>query len=410
MQQFVKHSRTIEHLHQGSLSKYIGLCASLLQQQGYSQALVQSRILLISRFSQWLERNGIETYTTETCTLQRFLRDYKRKRRVRPGDAAALARFLVLLRQRQAAPNPPPMSISAQQRVIARFERYLVQERKLSPGTAAYYVRFTHRFLCERFKHGGVNLACIRASDVTGFIQHRAHQHSPGYAKLLVTSLRSFFRHLQHRGAIAADLAACVPTVPSWSFAALPKFLPVGMVQQVLKNCDRQTSLGRRDYAILLLLARLGLRACEVASLNLEDIDWDIGQIRVCGKGGETSRLPLPADVAKALATYLRRGRPCCASRRVFIRNRAPFKEFAGPVAVSCLVRNSLKKAGLDSKCRGAHRFRHTLATNLLRQGCSLDEIGELLRHRSPNTTAIYAKVDLVALRTLALPWPGGAQ
>jgi len=410
MQQFVKYSHTIERLNQGSLSEHIGLCASLLKQQGYSQALVQSRMLLINRFSRWLERNGIGTYRIDACTLQRFLRDYKRKRRVRHGDAAALARFLVLLRQRQAAPNPQPKPVSAQQRVTARFERYLLQERKLSQGTAAYYVRFAHRFLCERFKQGGVNLACIRAADVMGFIQHRAHQHSPGYAKLLVTSLRSFFRHLQQRGAIATDLGACVPTVPSWSFATLPKFLPVGIVRRVLKNCDRQTSLGRRDYAILLLLARLGLRACEVASLNLEDIDWDTGQIRVCGKGGESSPLPLPADVGKALATYLWRGRPCCASRRVFIRNRAPFTEFAGPVAISCLVRNSLKKAGLDSKRRGAHRFRHTLATNLLRQGCSLDEIGELLRHRSPNTTAIYAKVDLVALRTLALPWPGGAQ
>jgi site-specific recombinase XerD len=410
MQQFFKDSRIIERLHQEPLSEHLGSYASLLKQQGYARASAQSQILLVSRFSQWLERNGIDTYTVDERALQRFLQDYKRKRKVRDGDAAALARFLVLLRQKHAAPNPLPVPVSAQQRVAAKFERYLLQDRKLSQGTSAYYIRFAHRFLCERFKQGGVKLACIRAADVTSFIQRHAHQHSPGYAKLLVTSLRSFFRHLRHRGAIATDLAACVPTVPSWSFSALPKFLSVGVVSRVLKNCDRQTPLGRRDYAILLLLARLGLRTCEVASLNLEDIGWDIGQIRVCGKGGESASLPLPADVGEALATHLRSGRPCCTSRRVFIRHRAPFTDFASPVAISCLVRNSLKKAGFDSTRRGAHLFRHTLATNLLRKGCSLDEIGELLRHRSPNTTAIYAKVDLVALRTLALPWPGGGQ
>jgi site-specific recombinase XerD len=410
MQQFLEDSRIIEPLHQGPLTEHFGSYILLLKQQGYSRSSAQAQILLISRFSQWLERNGIETCTVDACTLQRFLRDYKRKRRVRSGDAAALARFLVLLRQKQAVPNPQPAPVSAQRRVTAKFQRYLVQERKLSQGTSAYCVRFAYRFLCERFKQGGVKLGCIRAADVTSFIQRHAHQHSPGYAKLLVTSLRSFFRHLHHRGVIATDLAACVPTVPSWSFSALPKLLPVGVVSRVLKNCDRQTPLGRRDYAILLLLARLGLRTCEVASLNLEDIDWDTGQIRVCGKGGESASLPLPADVGEALATHLRSGRPCCTSRRVFIRNRAPFTEFASPVAISCLARNALKKAGLDSTRRGAHLFRHTLATNLLRQGCSLDEIGELLRHRSPNTTAIYAKVDLDALRTLALPWPGGGQ
>ena len=304
MQQFFKDSRIVECLHQGRLSEHLGSYASLLKQQGYARASAQSQILLINHFSRLLERNGIDTYTVDECTLQRFLQDSKRKRKVRDGDAAALARFSLLLRQRQAAPNPQPVPVSPQQRVTAKFERYLLQERELSQGTSAYYVRFAHRFLCERFKQGGVKFACVRAADVTGSIQHCAHQHSPGYAKLLVTSLRSIFRHLQHRGAIATDLAACVTIVPSWSFSVLPNFLPVGVVSRVLKNFDLQTPQERRDYAILLLLARLGPRKCEVASLNLEEIDWDTGQIRVCGKGGESASLPLPADVGKALATY----------------------------------------------------------------------------------------------------------
>jgi integrase/recombinase XerD len=170
---------------------------------------------------------------------------------------------------------------------------------------------------------------------------------------------------------------------------------------------DRR-SLGRRDYAILLLLARLGLRAPEVVALNLEDIDWEAGRLTVHGKGGRSTQMPLPADVGEAVAAYLCNGRPRCLSRRVFIRAKAPLGGFASSVAICVIVVHALERAGVESARKGAHLFRHTLACDLLRQGCSLDEIGELLRHQSPDTTAIYAKVDLTALQSLALPWPGG--
>jgi integrase len=160
----------------------------------------------------------------------------------------------------------------------------------------------------------------------------------------------------------------------------------------------------------LLLLARLGLRACEIVALNLEDIDWENARITIRSKGGRWAQLPLPTDVGKALALYLRHGRPTCSCRRVFIRDRAPRIGFANSIAVSSLVMRALERAGVDSARKGAHLFRHSLATDMIRQGASLDEIGELLRHQSPNTTAIYAKVDLPALRPLALPWPGGVQ
>jgi len=181
-------------------------------------------------------------------------------------------------------------------------------------------------------------------------------------------------------------------------------------VQRVLRHNDCRTPVGRRNYAILQLLARLGLRACEVVALNLEDIDWENARITIRSKGGRWAQLPLPNDVGKALAAYLRYGRPCCPCRRVFIRDRAPRMGFANSIAVSTLVMRALKRAGVDSARKGAHLFRHSLATDMIRRGASLDEIGELLRHQSPNTTAIYAKVDLPALRPLALPWPGGAR
>jgi site-specific recombinase XerD len=278
----------------------------------------------------------------------------------------------------------------------------------LSKATLQNYVPFIDQFLSERFRNKRLNLSTLRATDVTGFVQRHAHRLSPGRAKLLVTALRSFFRYLRHRGEISLDLAGCVPTVPNWSRSTLPKFLSPGTVQRVLKRCDRQAPLGRRNYAILLLLARLGLRGGEVVALNLEDIDSS--QMTVHGKGGQSTPMPLPTDVGEAIAAYLRHGRPRCSSRRVFIRAKAPLGGFANSVAISLIVMRALERAGVESARKGAHLFRHTLACDLLRQGCSLDEIGELLRHQSPDTTAIYAKVDLVGLHSVALPWPGGSR
>jgi len=181
-------------------------------------------------------------------------------------------------------------------------------------------------------------------------------------------------------------------------------------VKQVLQHCDRQTTVGRRDYAILLLLARLGLRSCEVAGLNLENIDWKNGVFSVLGKGGRSSQLPLPADVGKAIAAYLKHGRARSSSRRrVFLRARAPAVEFTS-MAVRDVVKRALARAGIDSPRKGAHQLRHALATGMLKRGASLSEIGELLRHQNPDTTRIYAKVDLIALRALAMPWPGGGR
>ena len=206
------------------------------------------------------------------------------------------------------------------------------------------------------------------------------------------------------------DLASCVLPVASWSFSAIPKSLPPGTVQRVLAGHDRSTPVGRRNYAILLLLARLGLRAGEVVGLNLEDLDWDNGLIRIRRKGSRWTRLPLPSDVGAAIAAYLQSDRPPSSSRRVFLRHNAPIRGFAHTICVSSIVRRTLIAAGVDSGRTGAHLFRHTLAVDLLRNGASLDQIGDVLGHRSPNTTALYAKVDIAALREVALPWPGGAR
>jgi site-specific recombinase XerD len=225
----------------------------------------------------------------------------------------------------------------------------------------------------------------------------------------MTTALRSFLRYARYRGDTTLDLAAAVPVVANWSMPSIPRAISADQTRQLLASINRQTAVGRRDYAILLLLARLGLRAGEIAFLELDDIDWGAGQLSVHGKSGQRNELPLPTDVGKAIAAYLQHGRPKSASRRVFLRARAPITGF-GRSGVGSLVRHSLQRAGIDAPTRGAHQFRHGLATQMLNHGASLSEIGELLGHRHPQTSKIYTMVDIKALRTLALPWPGGAR
>jgi site-specific recombinase XerD len=362
----------------------------------------------IARFSNWLQTRQPDLHLLDEATIKRFLQ--RDQNIVHSAESAPLRRFLAMLREIGVAAAKPPEPISDQRRFFDEYRRYLLQERGLAEATLVNYIPFAEQLLAGRFGQSAISLTELTATDVTKFLQERAHQLSRGRAKLLVTALRSFLRYLRHQGEISLDLAGCVPPVAIWSLSTVPKFLPAGSVQRVLDHCERNTPDGKRNYAVLLLLARLGLRACEVVALGLDDIDWDHGQLTIRCKGGRWAQMPLPSDVGEAIAIYLRSGRPRCVCRRVFLRHRAPIRGFAHSITVSTIVRRALIRTGIDSVRKGAHLFRHTLATDLLRQGASLDEIGEVLRHRSPNTTAVYAKVDLTALRTLALPWPGGVR
>ena len=404
-------SNTIERLRQGPLSEHLDADAAGVAEQGYSHDSIRQQIVAIADFSRWRKQKNIDVHALDSKVVDRFLRLRGRPRRVRRGDPKTLQRLLTMLRQKGVVkPHQPPVTDNAQARIVADFQRYLLQERGLSPLTLLHYVPVMEQFLSERFHNRAPNFAMLRAPHVTGFVMRHARQLSPMRARLMVTALRSFFRYRRHRGAIATDLAACVPTIPNWSLSTLPRFLPAATVERILECCDQTTSVGRRNHAILLLLARLGVRAGEVVGLSLDDIDWSTGQITLRGKGGKSAQLPLAADVGAALAAYLRHDRPRSATRRVFLRHRAPLVGFGNSSTISSLVRRALKHAGVESAHTGAHVLRHSLATSLLRQGGSLDEIGELPRQQSPNTTAIYAKVDVTALHTLALPWPGGGR
>jgi integrase len=223
--------------------------------------------------------------------------------------------------------------------------------------------------------------------------------------------LRSFLAYLFQKGRTRINLASAVPSVAGWRLSELPRYLEGAQVEQILRNCDRRCKIGKRDYAMLLLFARLGLRVGEVARLALTDIDWRAGELRVHGKGGRVDRLPLPTDVGQAIVDYLRKGRPRCSARLVFIQGQVPHVGFADSPASLCgIVRRALARARIQGRHGGAHVLRHSLATRMLANGGSLAEIGRVLRHQHIQTTEIYAKVDLSALRAMTHPWPGGAQ
>ena len=227
----------------------------------------------------------------------------------------------------------------------------------------------------------------------------------------MCSTLRQFMRYLHYRGYIRTDLAASVPTIRRWRLASLPEYLLPSQVQKVLNACDRRSAIGRRDYAILLMLARLGLRANEIATLTLDDVDWRAGQLTVQAKGRQRAQLPLPHEVGSAVADYLQNGRPRSDSRRLFLRDLAPHAGFASSCGISMIATAAVKRAGIQGVAhKGSHLFRHSLATALLRAGASLTEIGQVLRHQDHDTTRIYAKVDIDSLRMLSLRWPGGVR
>jgi len=380
--------------------------------QGYAPCSLRRRIRISVGFSRWLAEKSVRLHSVSSRHFDQYLRYRAQRQRICEGEATALKQLLDFLRDRDVIPVEKirQRRLSPVEQHVHAFERYLREERVSATATIVNYVRFIRDFLKDCFGSGPVRLSQLCAGDVVRFVQRQVPRLHLKTAKLLTTALRSFLRYTRYRGYVRLDLAAAVPVVANWSMPSIPRAIAPDQVRRLLAQINRRTAVGRRDYAILLLLARLGLRSSEVVFLELDDIDWKDGSLSVHSKGGRLVQLPLPKDVGGAIAAYLQHGRPHSTSRRVFLRAKAPIRGFQGPSTVGTIVRHALLRAGIDAPTTGAHQFRHGLATEMLRHGASLSEIGELLGHRSPETTKIYTKVDLNALRTLALPWPGGVR
>lgn len=412
LERVFKCPRTIQRLREGPFGAYIDAFVEDLLAKGYSEKHLKPRLGTISDFNTWLIQHQVPLSGLDEEQIDRFIR-YRHQRRpktfFRSGGHAALKQLIDLLRHHGLVPPPRPMrrypeAIDVQ---VARFVTYLREEKGLSVSSVHTYRTWVARFLSETFDKRPVRMGDLCRDDVLRFLLRCSKQYRPKPTQTMTSALRSYLRFLQMSGHITRDLAGCIPPVPGWRATHLPAYLAPEEVAQLLKTCDRRSAQGVRNYAILLLLVRLGLRACEVMHLTLDDIDWEEAVLVIHGKGADKpSRLPLPHDVGQAVAAYLQKARPRCSSRRVFIRIRPPYEGLNHASSISTMVGRALLAAGLNPPVKGTHLLRYTAATECLRQGATLAEVGELLRHHSLDTTALYTKIDVLRLGELAPPWP----
>jgi site-specific recombinase XerD len=377
---------------------------------GYTPLTAAGQMRLVAHMSRWLANEGLDTTGLTSSKIEAYFAARRAAGYTNERTPEAARRLMEYLRRVGAAPIPAAAgAVSATERLLARYEAYLAVERGLAATTVDLNVRLVRPFLAEYTCEQGdrVDLERLTARQVGEFVVEQSTRR-PRSVKRIVSALRSFLGFCYVEGLIDQPLAEGVPSPPGWTLTGLPKALSQSQVAALLDSCDRQTATGRRDVAILTLLARLGLRAGEVAHLGLDDIDWRRGELVVRGKGNRIARLPLPWDAGERIADYLRDSRPdSVEDRTVFVGAQAPHRALSS-AGVTTVVAAAGCRAGLGTI--GAHRLRHSAATAMLAGGGTLREIGDVLRQRRAMTTAIYAKVDLTALRTLARPWPGEAR
>jgi site-specific recombinase XerD len=386
----------------GPLAQHAEGFRAMLARRGYAPSSAAGQLQLMAHLSHWLAEHDRSAVYMTPAAVEQFLLARKGAGYRRWLSRRAVAPLLEYLEGAGlAVPAPAPEPLAPGSAVLAGFREYLVAERGLAASTVRNYLDAARLLAAQ----DGLRLDALTVGDVTRFVVAQCRDRSTGSATVLVTGLRALLRYLHLAGFTPVSLAGAVP--PAASASPLPEAIGPGQARLLLGSCDRGTAAGLRDYAVLVLLARLGLRVSEIAAMELGDIDWRAGQLTVRGKGSHLDQLPLPADAGQAIAAWLHDGRPGCSCRQVFTTLLAPL----GPLtrkAVSAIVTRAARRAGLADVT--AHRLRHGTATGLLRAGASLPEVGQVLRHVSMLNTARYARVDHAALSAVARPWPGAAR
>ena len=384
----------------GPLEPYAaGIAAHLLSLE-YTRLSARNLLYVFAHLSRWLVAHKLDVHALTSQQGAAFLRSRKRAGYTAKCSPHALDIVLDYLRGLGVAPADAVVGPqTALERVLARYEDYLAQERALASSTIRYCLHTAARFLERHSTRTAIR--ALRAQDIRAFLRRAGRTHPRSLAGI-GSNLRCVLRFLFVEGLVARDLSEAVPPSPTWRHCTLPRGIAASDVQRMLASCDRRTLVGSRSYAMLLLLARLGLRQCEVLALTLDDFDWEGGEVTIHGKRGKCAQLPVPADVGRAVAAYLRRRRRCTTTRHVFLRVRAPYRPLH---TIGRIVFAASQRAGIAPVW--PHRLRHTAATQMLKHGASLAEIAQVLRHSSTQTTAIYAKVDRCALRKVMQPWPG---
>ena len=375
-----------------------------LRRLGYTPVSAGFQMQLMSHASRWAAEQGLQPGDLVPEVIDRFLALRRAQGRKEWISPIGMKPLLGYLRGIGVVPEPErELPATNLERLTESYRVYLTNERGLTPETITAYVTVAHLFLSQPTMAGRASLADLSGGEVLAFVTRELRSRPPGSAPAIATGMRALLRYLFLDGKIGQPLALVVPKVARWRLRALPPSLDPGQVNLLLRSCDQAAPVGLRDSAILTMLVRLGVRAGEVAALRLDDIDWRRGELTIHGKGRRQEQLPLPTDVGEALVAWLRRARPSDADVHVFTRIRAPHVQLTSS-GVSHIVEAACRRAGLEPF--HAHRLRHVAATEMLRSGASLIEIGQVLRHSRSLTTAIYAKVDHASLSTLALPWP----
>lgn len=386
-----------------------------LRAAGYAAGTLCTKRAALRQFVSWRQlRKGPATEPDESEVAEFMASSCRLAPRHRCLASTALKGFLEHLRQHKVITTRAPEIATVRSALENRYADFLRNEKGLAALSLIVYLPVVHDLLRYLEKeHGTTSVRQLDANILRAFLFERARDRSSEYVRLLATSLRSLLRFLHVRGEIRHDLTAAIPTVRKWTQAGVPKKLTPEEVDRVLDAPDRANATGRRDYAILLLLAKLGLRSSEVLSLELGDLRWRTGEILIRGKGSRLDLLPLPCEVGAAIARYLRVDRGIRPTARVFLRTNAPRVPLTGPASIGHIVRRAMVQASVERPRQiAAHLFRHTLASRMLQQGANLREISEALRHRAPSSTEIYAKIDMRSLHEVVRPWParGGAQ
>ena len=401
-----KTSLTPHRLREGRVGPFLDGFAEVLFAEGYGPTTVRRLLCAADHLGRWTARRGVRIVDIDEAVIARFLRHLPACRwRVRShtghkGVPFRVLRFLQYLRETGVVATAAPTD--ALSPLATEYGAWMRAKRGLSTTTISRGVFMATALLAN--VNGDPML--LDATSVRGFVLDRVREHAPASAGLVTSTVRCFLRYLAVEGHCSANLCDAVPKVPTWQLAKLPRYLPDDDVERIIAACDRPNPVAMRDRAMLLLLARLGLRAGDVVGLRLRDIEWSEGRLRVIGKGRRETRLPLPQDVGDALRGYLKNGRPDAAIDHVFLTARAPIRRLSSS-GLHDVLWHAIERAGIHVVSRGTHILRHSLATRLLRDGATLDMIGAVLRHRDVNTTAIYAKVDIGLLRQVAQPWPG---
>lgn len=390
----------------GPLAPFAGEVQSGLRAAGYTPLTTVNLLRLMADLSRWLESNGLSVAELNDQRVEEYLEARRAAGRTSvftPRGVAPVLNALDTLGVLPSVERAPTVACSPVDQLLASFGEHLAAERGLGWSTVDFYLRSARRFLS--WSAPNTELGSVTAGDVTGAMVRESQRVSASSAQYFACGLRAFLRFCFIEGLTDQDLSAAALPVTGRHCSPLPQDIPTADAKALLDSCDRRSSQGRRDYAVLMVLLRLGLRAGEVAALKLDDIDWRAAEITVAGKGGRHDRLPLSAEVGEAIAGYLTRGRPKgTADRHVFLRAIAP----TGPIGrggVGSLVRRACVRAGIEPV--GPHRLRHTVACHMVADGAPLTEVGQLLRHHSTTSSAIYGRVDVEALRGLARPWPG---